>query len=54
MTKRRDKVADVGVWATVKNGGRVTHKRGYETFLFRRAADGWKAIHAHSPTRPVR
>ncbi|NIO38937.1 MAG: DUF4440 domain-containing protein [Burkholderiales bacterium] len=47
-------LADVMVSATVKKDGRKIHNRGYETFLFRRTADGWKVIHTHSSTRPVR
>ena len=47
-------LADVVVRATVKKDGREIHNRGHETFLFRRTADGWKVIHTHSSTRPVR
>ena len=47
-------LADVTVKATVKKDGRQIHNRGHETFLFRRTADGWKVIHTHSSTRPVR
>ncbi len=47
-------LADVEVRATVRKDGRVIHNRGHETFLFRRTADGWKVIHTHSSTRPVR
>ena len=47
-------IADVEVKATVKSDNRHIHNRGYETFLFRRTEDGWKVIHTHSSTRPVR
>ena len=47
-------LADVTVKATVKKDARQIHNRGHETFLFRRTADGWKVIHTHSSTRPVR
>ena len=47
-------LADVEVEATVKKDGRRIHNRGHETFLFRRTPDGWKVIHTHSSTRPVR
>ena len=47
-------LADVEVKAVVNKDGREIHNRGYETFLFRRTADGWKVIHTHSSTRPVR
>jgi len=47
-------LADVEVKATVKKDGRQIHNRGYETFLFRRTEDGWKVVHTHSSTRPVR
>ena len=47
-------LADVMVRATVKKDGREIHNRGHETFLFRRTADGWKVVHTHSSTRPVR
>lgn len=47
-------IADVEVKATVKGDGRVIHNRGHETFLFRRTDDGWKVVHTHSSTRPVR
>lgn len=47
-------IADVEVKATVKKDRRRIHNRGYETFLFRRTDDGWKVIHTHSSTRPVR
>ena len=47
-------IADVEVKATVKKDSRRIHNRGYETFLFRRTDDGWKVIHTHSSTRPVR
>lgn len=47
-------LADVEVKAVVIKDGRQIHNRGYETFLFRRTVDGWKVIHTHSSTRPVR
>lgn len=47
-------LADVEVKATVKKDGRQSHSRGYETFLFRRTDNGWKVVHTHSSTRPVR
>ena len=47
-------LADVAVRATVKKDGREIYNRGHETFLFRRTSDGWKVIHTHSSTRPVR
>lgn len=47
-------IADVEVKAVVKKDGRHIHNRGHETFLFRRTSDGWKVIHTHSSTRPVR
>ena len=47
-------LANVEVSAIVKKDGRQIHNRGYETFLFRRTDDGWKVIHTHSSTRPVR
>lgn len=47
-------LADVEVKASVKKDGRQIHNRGYETFLFRRTEDGWKVVHTHSSTRPVR
>ena len=47
-------IADVEVKATVKSDNRKIHNRGFETFLFRRTDAGWKVIHTHSSTRPVR
>lgn len=47
-------IADVEVKAVVKKDGRRIHNRGHETFLFRRTPDGWKVVHTHSSTRPVR
>lgn len=47
-------LADVEVKASVNKDGRQIHNRGYETFLFRRTEDGWKVVHTHSSTRPVR
>ena len=47
-------LADVEVRAAVKKDGRQIHNRGHETFLFRRTVDGWKVVHTHSSTRPVR
>lgn len=47
-------IADVEVRAVVKTDGRKIHNRGHETFLFQRTSDGWKVIHTHSSTRPVR
>lgn len=47
-------IADVEVKATVKSDGRIVQNRGHETFLFRRTDNGWRVIHTHSSTRPVR
>ena len=47
-------IADVEVKALVKKDQRLIHKRGYETFLFRRVDGSWKIIHTHSSTRPVK
>lgn len=47
-------IANVEVKATVKKDNRQIHNRGFETFLFRHGDDGWKVIHTHSSTRPVR
>jgi len=47
-------IADVEVKATVRKDGRTIHSRGHETFVFRRTDDGWKVVHTHSSTRPVR
>lgn len=47
-------IADVEVRAVVKADNRDIHNRGHETFLFRRTPDGWKVVHTHSSTRPVR
>ena len=44
----------VALSVPVKKDGREIHNRGHETFLFRRTADGWKVVHTHSSTRPVR
>ena len=46
-------VADVEVKATIRSDGRTIHKRGYETFLFRRVSGVWKVVHTHSSTRSV-
>ena len=46
-------VADVEVRAEIRADGRTIHKRGYETFLFRRVAGVWKVVHTHSSTRSV-
>ena len=45
--------ADVEVKATIRSDGRTIHKRGYETFLFRRVGEAWKVVHTHSSTRSV-
>lgn len=47
-------LADVEVKATVKKDGKLIHKRGYETFLFRRVDDTWKVVHTHSSTRETK
>ena len=44
-------LADVELKATFKNDGRELHRRGYETFLFRRVNGEWKVVHTHSSTR---
>lgn len=47
-------LADVELRATIRADGRQIHRRGHETFLFRRTPGGWKVIHTHSSTRAVR
>lgn len=47
-------IADVELTATIKRDGRDIHRRGHETFLFRRVGSDWKVIHTHSSTRPVK
>ncbi len=47
-------IADVEVKATVRDGDRVIHNRGYETILFRRIGGDWRVVHSHSSSRPVR
>ena len=47
-------VADVEVQATVRKDARKIHNRGFETFILRRMDDGWKVVHTHSSSRPVR
>jgi hypothetical protein len=47
-------IADVEVKATVKKDLRIIHKRGFETFLFRRLESEWKVVHTHSSSRPVK
>ena len=46
-------IVDVELKATVVRTDRQLHKRGYETFLFRRTDGGWKVVHTHSSTRAV-
>ena len=47
-------IADVEFTATVNRDGRSIHRRGHQTFLFRRVGTDWKVIHTHSSSRPVR
>ena len=46
-------IADVEFTATVNRDGRSIHRRGHQTFLFRRVGTDWKVIHTHSSSRPV-
>lgn len=46
-------IADVELKATIVRTERHLHKRGYETFLFRRTDGEWKVVHTHSSTRAV-
>lgn len=47
-------LADVEVKASLRDESREIHKRGYETFLFRRVGNEWKVVHTHSSTRAVK
>ena len=46
-------IVDVELKATIVRTDRYIHKRGYETFLFRRTDGEWKVVHTHSSTRAV-
>lgn len=46
-------IANVEVRAKVRKDGRVIHKKGYQTFIFRRVQGQWKVLHTHSSTRPL-
>lgn len=46
-------IADVELTAVVNKDQRPIHRRGHETFLFRRIGTDWKVVHTHSSTRPV-
>ncbi|NIO42913.1 MAG: DUF4440 domain-containing protein [Burkholderiales bacterium] len=46
-------IADVELTATVTRTGQYIHRRGHETFLFRRIGGDWKVVHTHSSTRAV-
>jgi len=46
-------IVDVELKATIVRTDRHIHKRGYETFLFRRTDGEWKVVHTHSSTRAV-
>lgn len=46
-------IADVELTATLTSDDRRIHRRGYETFLFRRIGGDWKVLHTHSSTREV-
>ncbi len=46
-------IVDVELKATIVRTDRRLHKRGYETFLFRRTDGEWKIVHTHSSTRAV-
>lgn len=46
-------IVDVELKATIVRTERHLHKRGYETFLFRRTDGEWKVVHTHSSTRAV-
>jgi|TARA_Y100001933_G_scaffold170532_1_gene168594 hypothetical protein len=47
-------IAATEISATVKRDARQIHKRGYQTFLFRRVGSDWKVVHTHSSSRPVK
>lgn len=47
-------IADVELFATFRRDARSLHKRGYETFLFRKVDTEWKVVHTHSSTRAVK
>ena len=46
-------IVDVELKATIVRTDRYIHKRGYETFLFRRTDGECKVVHTHSSTRAV-
>ncbi len=46
-------ITDVELTAVVNKDQRSIHRRGHETFLFRRIGTDWKVVHTHSSTRPV-
>lgn len=46
-------IADVELTAVVNKDQRSIHRRGHETFLFRRIGTDWKVVHTHSSSRPV-
>lgn len=47
-------ITDVELTAVLKSSGERIHRRGYGTYLFRRLEDGWKVVHTHSSSRPMR
>ena len=46
-------LANTEIKAVVKADKRVIHRRGYQTFLYRRLDGEWKVVHTHSSSRPV-
>lgn len=47
-------LVDTRVKGKVRKTGKVFHKQGFETFLFRNVKGAWKVVHTHSSSRDAK